>query len=90
MIFDQGSISVQNIDSIDKSARYDRFSVMNINPRTVASEIKYAPVPNSEIWKVKFLKERLNVRNGDLCVGSGEESFSKKEIQDLICMISTD
>ena len=90
LMFDQGSISGQNIDYIAKSAGYDRFSVMNESPRSVASAIKYAPVSHNSIWKVSFLKELLNVRDGDLCVGNEEEGFSKEEIQQLINLVSTD
>ena len=88
-MFDQGSISGQNIDYIAKSAGYDRCSVMNKPPRSVASAIKYAPVPHNTIWKVSFLKELLNVRDGDLCVGNEEEG-KKEEIQQLINTVSTD
>ena len=91
MVYDQGSITGQNINFIALKSGYNRYSVMEISPRHVANSMKYSEVPKESMWKVSFLKELLSIRNGDLSVGNGEEEgFSKKEIQELIFNISTD
>ena len=49
-----------------------------------ANEVKYHPVDNENIWKVRFLQELIDVKHGELTV-----DLNHKEIQELIDHIST-
>ena len=91
MIYDQGSNSGKNINLLALNAGYNRYNVMSMAPSCVAKEMTYSTVPKECTWKIDFLKELINVRDGNLSVGSPEdnESFSMKEIGHLINIVAT-
>lgn len=63
---------------------------MKTSPKTVSSAMKYFPTPQIDQWKIPFLNELLDIRNGKLQINEGEDTFTPEEIQDLIHMITTD
>ena len=82
---DQGSITRMNLNLIEKDSNCP--SVLDFNPRYIASQIKYAPVPDDEIWRISLLKELIGLRNNDMILEDSE--FTKEELQDLISMVAT-
>ena len=52
--------------------------------KTDANEVKYHPVDDENVWKVRFLKELIEIKHGDLTVDLDHE-----EIQEMIDHIST-
>ena len=91
MIHDQGSNSGQNINLIASNAGYSRHNVMKMEPTCVAREMSYSSDPKESIWTIDFLKELMNVHNGNLSVVclEDDESFSIKEIGHLINIVAT-
>ena len=91
MVYDQGSISGQNVNLIASNAGYTRYNVLKMSPSCVANSIKYCPVPKESEWKIPFLKELISVRDGDLRVGEDDDDaeFTKKEIEQLIGLVAT-
>ena len=49
-----------------------------------ATDVKYHPVDNENVWKVRLLKELIEIKHGDLTVG-----LDHAEIQEIIEHIST-
>ena len=92
MTKDQGSISGQNLTYIAVNSGFDRNSILTFCPRTVSNDIRYAPVPEDCAEKVTFLKELLQIRDGDLdvCFDEGKDFLTKEELQDLIFLVSTE
>ena len=62
-------------------------NVLDMDPRSVVSNIEYEKIPDEEQWKVEFLREIMSVRNGDL--EFQDNQFEKKEIQILVNYISS-
>ena len=90
-IYDQGSITGQNINLIASSAGYSRFNVLNMTPSCVANNIRFSSVPEDSIWKVQLLKELISLRDGELCMreNDNEQGFSREDLQNLIAFVST-
>ena len=44
--------------------------ILSLNPRFVASHVKYAPIPDEEVWRVNLLEELIRIRSHD-CVLEG-------------------
>ena len=91
MINDQGSNSGQNINLIAQNSGYNKYNVLQMDPSCVAKEITYSSAPKESTWRIGFLKELINVRDGNLNVGglNDDEGFSQKEIEDLIYIVAT-
>ena len=66
IIYDQGSITGQNINLIASSSGYNRYTVMKMTPNCVANAIKYSPIPKESEWKISLLKELISLRDGEL------------------------
>ena len=90
-IYDQGSISGQNLNLIASSSGYNRYTVMNMSPNCVANAITYSPIPKESQWKVSLLKELISLGDGELCMSEDESGngFSREDFQNLIAFIST-
>ena len=90
-IYDQGSITGQNINLIASNSGYNRFEILNMTPNCVAKEIRFSPVPEESVWKIQLLKELISLREGELCMreDENEQSFSREELQNLIAFVST-
>ena len=73
----------KNLNSIEKDSNC--FDVLSLNPRFVASQVKYAPVPENEIWRINFIEELLKLRSNELSL----DGFTKNEIEDMILFIAT-
>ena len=58
--------------------------MLSLNPRYVASNVTYAPVPEGELWRITFLEELLSVRSNELEL----EGLTYKEIDELIAIIA--
>ena len=82
-INDQTSTTRQNLNLI--SAESGIVNVLEIDPRSVVSNIEYERIPEEEQWKVDFLRE-MSVRNGNL--EYEDNQFDSKEIQTLVNYIS--
>ena len=54
--------------------------ILSLNPCFVSSQVKYAPIPVEEIWRVSLLEELILIRSND----STLEGFTKEEINDLL------
>ena len=80
---DQGSITRRNIDTIEKDSKC--LDVLSLNPKFVASNVIYAPVPDDEMWRIGFLEELMSVRSNEQHL----DGFSKKEIGHMISLIAT-
>ena len=80
---DQGSITRKNINSIETDSKLS--NVLSLNPRYVASNVTYASVPESEIWRIGFLEDLISVRSNQQHL----DGFSKKEIEQMIVLIAT-
>ena len=83
-INDQTSTTRQNLNLI--SAESGIVNVLEIDPRSVISNIEYERIPEEEQWKVDFLREIMSVRNGKL--EFEDNKFDSKEIQTLVNYIS--
>ena len=90
-IYDQGSITGQNINLIASESGYNRFNILNMAPSCVANEIRFSPVPEESKWKIQLLKELLSLCDGELCMreDENEQAFSREELQNLIAFVST-
>ena len=75
---DQNSISKKNLNMIEKESNSK--DVLSLNPSFLASQVKYAPIPEEKIWRVTLLEELIQVRSHDSVL----EGFSKEEVNDLI------
>ena len=73
----------KNLNSIEKDSNCN--DILSLNPRFVASQVSYAPVPENEIWRISFIEELLKVRSNELHL----DGFSKKEIGAMISLIAT-
>ena len=92
VICDKGSISGQNLNYISNKSGYSIHSLMKTSPKTVSSAMKYFPTPEKDQWKIPFLHELLDIRNGNLHleINEGNDNFTPEEIQELIHLITTD
>ena len=54
-------------------------------PNYVASNVIYAPVPETEMWRIGVLEELMSVRSNELHL----DGFSKKEVGIMISLIAT-
>ena len=75
---DQNSITKKNLNLIEEESNC--IEILSLNPCYVSSQIKYAPIPNEEMWRVSLLEELIQIRSHDFVL----EGFTKKEIDDLI------
>ena len=90
MTNDQGSSSGQNINLIAQNSGFNRYDVTKMDPSCVAKEITYNSVPKESTWRIGFLNELINVRDGNLSVSfPNDEGFSNKEIEDFIYIVAT-
>ena len=91
MVMDQGSISGQNLNFVSIESGYSRQSILKMAPKAVINEMKCFPVPEDSAWKVNILKELIDIRDSVLHIGTkDDENFlTKKEIEDLIVLVST-
>ena len=80
---DQGSMTKKNLNSIEKDSNCS--DILSLNPKFVASQVKYAPVPENQIWRINFLEELLKVRSNELHL----DGFSRKEIEAMLSLIAT-
>ena len=80
---DRGSITRKNIDAIEKESKCS--NVLSLNPRYVASNVIYAPVPENEMWRIGVLKELLSVRSNEQEL----EGFTSEEVEELISLVAT-
>ena len=56
--------------------------VLDMDPRSIASNIDHSRIPDEEQWKVDFLKEIMSLRSGDLVLEN--DILTGEEIQKLI------
>ena len=82
---DQGSITRHNLNSIEKDSGCT--DLLSYSPKYISSKVRYAPVPETEEWRVSFLKELISLRNNDMVLEDSQ--FTQNEIQDLISMVAT-
>ena len=80
MIHDQGSNSGQNINLIANNSGFSTYDVLKMAPSCVAKDIKYSSVPKDSEWRIGFLKELINVRDGSLSVGSPNAMMMKVSV----------
>ena len=80
---DQGSITKKNINTIEADSKC--LNVLSLNPRYVASNVTYAPVPETEIWRIGFLEDLISIRSNEQHL----DGFSKKEIEQMIVLLAT-
>ena len=80
MVYDQGSISGQNLNLIASNAGYTRYNVLKMSPSCVGNTIKYCPVPKESEWKIPLLKELISLRDGELYIEDDEngQEFSRE------------
>ena len=83
-INDQGSTTRMNLNLISAESGFQ--NVLEMDPRSIASNIVYARIPDEEQWKVDFLKEIMALRNGDLLLEN--DILMREEIQKLIYCVS--
>ena len=72
------SITKKNLNLIEEESNC--IDILSLNPCYVSSQIRYAPIPNEEMWRVSLLEELIQIRSHDSVL----EGFTKKEIDDLI------
>ena len=77
---DQNSITKNNLNLIEKESNC--IDILSLTPSYVSSQVKYAPVPIEEIWRVSLLEELIQIRSHDFIL----EGFSKEEIDHLIAI----
>ena len=79
---DQNSITKKNLNVIEEESNC--IDILSLNPCFVSSQIRYAPIPNEEMWRVSLLEELIQIRSHDSVL----EGFSKKEIDELILSLT--
>ena len=84
-ICDQTSTTKKNLNVISAESGFE--NVLDMDPRSVVSNIEYEKIPDEEQWKVEFLREIMSVRNGEL--EFLDNQFEMKEIQILVNYISS-
>ena len=84
-ICDQTSTTKKNLNVISAESGFE--NVLDMDPRSVVSNIEYEKIPDEEQWKVEFLREIMSVRNGEL--EFQDNQFEMKEIQTLVNYISS-
>ena len=82
---DQGSITRHNLNAIEKDSGCN--DLLSYNPRFISSKVRYAPVPEEDLWKVGLLKELIQLRNNEMTLEDSQ--FTKDELQDLINFVAT-
>ena len=84
-ICDETSTTKKNLNVISAESGFE--NVLDMDPRSVVSNIEYEKIPDEEQWKVEFLREIMSVRNGEL--EFQDNQFEMKEIQILVNYISS-
>ena len=60
-------------------------NILSLDSKFVSNQVKYAPVPENEIWRIDFIEELLKIRSNELFV----DGFNKEEIEELITVTAT-
>ena len=82
---DQGSITRHNINKIETDSNCQ--DVLSLDANFVSLQVKYAPVPDEEQWRISLLKELIGLRNQEFFLEDGQ--LTRDEIKDLIGFVAT-
>ena len=55
-----------------------------LSPNNIKKHVKYFPVPDTESWRIAFVKELIEVRSGLTTIGNFEDMEIQKMI-DILC-----
>ena len=83
MCNDKHSITCQNLEYISKECGFDNPLE---NPGAM-NNVKYKEIPGEEAWRVNFLKELVQLRDGAFVLD--QDQFSVEDISDLINFVAT-
>ena len=70
--------------------KLDKKNILSLSASSISENFVYNKVPDGEEWKIAFVEELMQLRSGNLeVVMPNGEYFSTKEINKLICMVSS-
>ena len=75
--FDTNSVTGSNLRNI--LLLTDKADIQDLLPADL-SNLKYHPIQNEDKWKVSFLQEILEIKNGNL----GVEDFKYDELDEIV------
>ena len=88
IINDAGSLTAQNIKLIENKTGLK--DILSLSASSISENFTYNKVPDGEEWRIAFVEELMQLRSGNLeVVMPNGEYFSTKEINKLICMVSS-
>jgi len=83
---DQGSITRHNLNQIENESNcYE--DILSSDAHFVSSQVKYAPVPDDEKWRISLLKELIGLRNHNFFLE--DDQLTEEEIEDMILFVAT-
>ena len=83
---DQGSITRHNLNQIENESNcYE--DILSLDAHFVSSQVKYAPVPDDEKWRISLLKELIGLRNHNFFLE--DDQLTEEEIEDMILFVAT-
>ena len=82
---DQGSITRHNLNQIENESNCQ--DILSLDANFVSLNVKYAPVPDEERWRISLLKELIGMRNSEFFLE--DDQLKEDEIEDLIVFVAT-
>ena len=88
IVNDAGSLTAQNINLIENKIGLN--NILSLSASLISDKFIYNEVPDGEEWRIPFVAELIQLRSGNLeVVMPNGEYFSRKEINELISMITS-